>query len=1059
MKIKKIIAAFTALMLVGGAYPVTDDTSNITTVNAAEETEDTTVEKDGILYEISDGKATLIRFNDRTLTDIVIPDDIDGIPVVGFNKTQFTLVKSMKTIKFGNNITEIPAFSFEGFKELETIELGKGIETIGEYAFRNCDSLKNIIFSDGLKLIKHAAFSECSSLVSVELPDSLEKLEYNAFAYCENLESVNLGNGLEYLDENAFYDSTKLSDISFGDKLRYIGYGAFHDYSISSLVLPESVEELDGCPLVGRGMTPDGKPITVVITNPDCVLLKPEWWKGYTIVCAKDSAVEKFAIENGLTYTNIEDMDQDENDDASEENGALKFAETEGGLMVIGVEKLSEDGSLIIPDEVDGVSVVSIYNSIMGELLINEMKSLKIGNNIKTVPAGLFSNCRALESVELGEAVEIIENGAFYMCSSLANVKFNEGLKTIGNAAFSQCGIKNNLRLPDSLESVEAGAFMHSGDFRWVIAGENLRSIGNAAFSGNTSLIGAELNEGLTELGESAFENCYLMENVNIPSTLTTIEKKTFYNTIIEDFELGENIKSVGENAFHSLYSDDGEERVIEAANGLPEVTVPAKKNKVNIIVMNPECEISKDAFTGGFDGIIAYEGATAEEYCNSLEGKYLYSIGSYSDGKAVRNNVPLMKVSETEGGVCIDKILKTEGDTIFIPSEMYGKPVVKIGNHASAMYAEGISNVRTLILEGNVKEIGYMAFSELPIENIEIGEGLVTIDYNDFMLCKNLKSIKLPDSLETIGEASFKCFINLSDVQFGKGLKTIEHGAFDSCNSLTELTLPDSLETIEFSAFGQCKNLTEVKCGAGLKSIERGAFERCYNLKKVTLNEGLESIGDMAFDSCYLLEEINIPNTVKKIEIGAFYDTSIRKLVLPESIEYIDVIAFEYLPKKDSDTEEVLYSFDTGEKIEEVFIIPKYEGEVSVTILNPECVINGGAFKGEIDNIYGYKGSTADKLCASDYIKYNFVPLDKEETKYLAGDANCDGTVDLADAVIIMQSLANPDKYSLDGTDERHITEQGIENGDVDKTIAGLTSNDALRIQEFPLGKAVEFE
>ena len=968
MKIKKIIAAVTALMLVGGAYPVTADTSNITTVNAAEETEDTTVEKDGILYEISDGKATLIRFNDRTLTDIVIPDDIDGIPVVGFNKTQFTLVKSMKTIKFGNNITEIPAFSFEGFKELETIELGKGIENIGEYAFRNCDSLKNIIFSDGLKLIKHAAFSECSSLVSVELPDSLEKLEYNAFAYCENLESVNLGNGLEYLDENAFYDSTKLSDISFGDKLRYIGYGAFHDYSISSLVLPESVEELDGCPLVGRGMTPDGKPITVVITNPDCVLLKPEWWKGYTIVCAKDSAVEKFAIENGLTYTNIEDMDQDENDDASEENGALKFAETEGGLMVIGVEKLGEDGSLVIPDEVDGVPVVSIYNSIIGELLVNEMKSLKIGNNIKTVPAGLFSNCRVLESVELGEAVETIENGAFYMCSSLANVKFNEGLKTIGNAAFSQCGIKNNLYLPDSLESVGSGAFMHSGVFCWVVAGENLKSIGNSAFAGNTSLIGAKLNEGLTELGESAFENCYFLKSVNIPSTLTSIEKKTFYNTIIADLELGENIESVGEKAYHSLYSDDGEKRIIEAANGLPEVTVPKKQSKLNIIVMNPECEISKDAFTGGFDGICGYDGSTAAEYCNSLEGKYLYSIGSYSDGKAVRNNVPLMQIVETEDGVCVDEILKIEGDTVFIPSEMYGKPVVNIGDHAFTS-AIGLSNAKTLIIEGNVKEIGYMDFPELPFENIEIGEGLVSLGYRGFSKCRNLKSIKLPDSLETINSYGFTCCSKLSDIQFGKGLKTIENSAFDSCTSLTELTLPDSLETIKFSAFRGCANLTEIKCGTGLKSIEDGAFEHCYNLKKVTLNEGLESIGKRAFESCFLLEEVNIPNTIKRIETFTFYNTSIRNLVFPESVEYIDKFAFVYLPRKDSDTEEIFYIYNSGETVQEALSIPKYEGEVSITILNPECLIGDVSLTGEIDNIYGYKGSTADKYCSSDYV------------------------------------------------------------------------------------------
>ena len=61
-------------------------------------------------------------------------------------------------------------------------------------------------------------------------------------------------------------------------------------------------------------------------------------------------------------------------------------------------------------------------------------------------------------------------------------------------------------------------------------------------------------------------------------------------------------------------------------------------------------------------------------------------------------------------------------------------------------------------------------------------------------------------------------------------------------------------------------------------------------------------------------------------------------------------------------------------------------------------------------------------------------------------GDANCDGTVELADAILIMQSLANPNKYTL--------TDQGKRNADVDKATEGLTSNDALKIQEFLLGK-----
>ncbi|EWM52407.1 dockerin type I domain-containing protein [Ruminococcus flavefaciens] len=69
-------------------------------------------------------------------------------------------------------------------------------------------------------------------------------------------------------------------------------------------------------------------------------------------------------------------------------------------------------------------------------------------------------------------------------------------------------------------------------------------------------------------------------------------------------------------------------------------------------------------------------------------------------------------------------------------------------------------------------------------------------------------------------------------------------------------------------------------------------------------------------------------------------------------------------------------------------------------------------------------------------------------------GDTNCDGKVDLADAILIMQSLANPNKYGIGGTADKPLTYQGKINGDVDKSTEGLTANDALRIQEYLLHK-----
>jgi hypothetical protein len=60
-------------------------------------------------------------------------------------------------------------------------------------------------------------------------------------------------------------------------------------------------------------------------------------------------------------------------------------------------------------------------------------------------------------------------------------------------------------------------------------------------------------------------------------------------------------------------------------------------------------------------------------------------------------------------------------------------------------------------------------------------------------------------------------------------------------------------------------------------------------------------------------------------------------------------------------------------------------------------------------------------------------------------GDANGDGTVDMADAVAIMQALANPNKYKL--------SDQGKFNGDVYEAGGGITTNDAAAIQKYLLG------
>ena len=68
-------------------------------------------------------------------------------------------------------------------------------------------------------------------------------------------------------------------------------------------------------------------------------------------------------------------------------------------------------------------------------------------------------------------------------------------------------------------------------------------------------------------------------------------------------------------------------------------------------------------------------------------------------------------------------------------------------------------------------------------------------------------------------------------------------------------------------------------------------------------------------------------------------------------------------------------------------------------------------------------------------------------------GDANCDGKVDLSDAVIILQAIANTDKYGVGGTDPTCITEEGVKNGDCSNVGDGITARDALAVQKFVIG------
>lgn len=123
------------------------------------------------------------------------------------------------------------------------------------------------------------------------------------------------------------------------------------------------------------------------------------------------------------------------------------------------------------------------------------------------------------------------------------------------------------------------------------------------------------------------------------------------------------------------------------------------------------------------------------------------------------------------------------------------------------------------------------------------------------------------------------------------KPVKVIGTQAFAS-RDLISVVIPSSVETIEIGAFINCSFLEEVITGIGLKTIENYAFEDCIQLKYITLSYTCDDVGIDVFAGCNNLSKIKyigIPEDYKNVfEDSSFIANNQSFADLNFSINYI---------------------------------------------------------------------------------------------------------------------------------------------------------------------------
>jgi len=158
-------------------------------------------------------------------------------------------------------------------------------------------------------------------------------------------------------------------------------------------------------------------------------------------------------------------------------------------------------------------------------------------------------------------------------------------------------------------------------------------------------------------------------------------------------------------------------------------------------------------------------------------------------------------------------------------------------------------------------------------ITSLIIHEGVTTISAGSFSdYFPNLSKIKIPASVESIGDGAFKGK-TITNLTFPEGSKLTKIGskAFMDCTSLKTFQIPDGVESIGSYAFSGCKDLIgPLDIPSCLTSIGAGAFEGCSNLQGgiVSKNTIDLSFAVSAFKGCSSLTVLDCP--LKFLYVGS---------------------------------------------------------------------------------------------------------------------------------------------------------------------------------------------
>lgn len=699
----------------------------------------------------------------------------------------------------------------------------------------------------GAKQLGARVLSDCVELQRIIMPDTVEEVGLQALSNCKKLSSVTIPNSVTNIGGNAFNGCDNLKTVKYTGTIDDWAQIGFTTASSNPLYYSQELKI-------------NNAPVTEINFDDSLTTINPYAFYNY-------NSLEKVIIGESITFIS--------------------------------------------------------YEAFRG---CNNLKTIEIPNNVITIGEQCFQDCTALESITIGSGLKEIRYSAFAGCNNLKTIYYygmvedwNNIIIEDGNDVLKNCKL---YCLTDLMEGSSEGlvyTISNDGTFAQVSGyngsdtivvisnvyqGLYVEAISDSAFENNSIITEVVIPSSVTKVGNSSFKNCSELKNIQLTNSITDIGSSVFENcTKLERATISTSATKVSEKMFNGCIAL----KYVTIPNSVKSIDVGAFQDCTNlekITIPNSVITIGDSSFAG----CSSLKNIAIPDSVENIDIGAFYGCNNLVDLN-IGNSVTNIRYEAFRG--CSN--LKN----IYYNGDYYKRLTLQIsgGNdelhEANWYYLVGTAG----LVYAKSEDETYVSINNYIGDNYNVStpdifEGLsITVISNGAFENKYITEMIISDSVQRIGDSSFKSCKYLTNVTIGQRVTSIGNDAFRGCDSLTGITIGNNVISVGKTAFYNCSSLTSITIPKSVKRIGRQAFANLLQLTKVnytgTIDDWVQiEFGDETANPLYQTETFNINNqlittvninTATQINDYAFYGyKTLTGVTIGNSVTNIGIGVFE---------------------------------------------------------------------------------------------------------------------------------------------------------------------